>query len=122
MKKPWVLATILAPLGLMEILVSAPSVPLTSMARRRSLSLVKHNLANVRIFSRTGVDGEDLDGVGPSRRSRACSSKKKQLNARQFMHNKFVGQMKKKETTDMQEARALGEKQIKNDEAGRQAK
>jgi hypothetical protein len=38
------------------------------------------------------------------------------------MHNKFVGQMKKKETTDMQEARALGEKQIKNDEAGRQAK
>jgi hypothetical protein len=63
MKKPWVLATILAPLGLMEILVSAPSVPLTSMARRRSLSLVKHNLANVRIFSRTGVDGEDLDGV-----------------------------------------------------------
>jgi hypothetical protein len=97
--------------------VSAPSVPLTSMARRRSLSLVKHNLANVRIFSRTGVDGEDLDGAAPSRRSRACSSKKKQLNARQFMHNKFVGQMKKKETTDMQEARALGEKQIKNDEA-----
>lgn len=43
-KNPWVLATILAPRGLIEILVSAPSVPLTSIARRRSLSLVKHNL------------------------------------------------------------------------------
>lgn len=44
MKNPCVLATILAPLGFMEILVSAPSDPFTSIANNSNFSLVKHNL------------------------------------------------------------------------------
>lgn len=56
MKNPCVLATIFAPLGLMEIFVSTPSVPLTSMARSSSFSFVKHNLyyekVNLEIISK----------------------------------------------------------------------
>lgn len=44
MKNPWVLAAILAPRGLIEILLSLPPSPFISMASRRSFSFVKHNL------------------------------------------------------------------------------
>ena len=43
MKNPTVDEGNLVPLGLMEILLSAPSSPLTSMARRRSFSLTKQS-------------------------------------------------------------------------------
>lgn len=45
-KKPWVFACILAPRGLMEILLSAPSsVALISIANNSSFNFVKHNLS-----------------------------------------------------------------------------
>lgn len=45
MKNPWVFEDILAPLGLIEILESRPSSDFSSMARRSSLSFVKHSLS-----------------------------------------------------------------------------
>ena len=44
MKNPTVLAGILVPRGLMDILASDPSSGLTSRASRSSLSLTKHSL------------------------------------------------------------------------------
>lgn len=49
MKNPCVLACILAPRGLMEILLSLPFSPLISMARSSNFSFVKHNLLAYKI-------------------------------------------------------------------------
>lgn len=46
MKNPCVLASIFAPRGLIEILLSLSSVPLISIANRSSLSFVKQSLWN----------------------------------------------------------------------------
>lgn len=43
-KNPCVLALIFAFFGLIEILLSAPSSPLISIAKRSSFNFVKHNL------------------------------------------------------------------------------
>ena len=72
MKKPTVLAGILVPRGLMEILASAPSSGLTSRASRSSLSLTKQSLGAEGERSRE-MSGDRLT-LPPGRRScrRSC--------------------------------------------------
>ena len=48
MKNPTVLAGSLVPLGLMEILLSFPSSPLTSIAKSSNFNLTKHNLKGIK--------------------------------------------------------------------------